>query len=77
MYTRCQGILRLAKDFPPVVMEAAARRALQAELWTVKGIRVFCEKEQAVTRTGHENTRGAAYFTTASTAPMTKGRDPS
>lgn len=83
MYTRCQGILRLAKEFAPAVMEAASRRALQAELWTVKGIRVFCEKEQAVaqtssvTRTGHENTRGAAYFTTASAAPMTKGREPS
>ena len=75
MYTRCQGILRLAKEFSPAVMEAATRRAIQAEMWTVKGIRLFCEKEQSatqtppVTRTGHENTRGAAYFAAGAQTP--------
>lgn len=68
VYTRCRGILRLARDFTPVVVEEAAQRALHAELLTVKGVRLFCEKAQAAsadateTRPGHANTRGAKYY---------------
>ncbi len=68
VYTRCRGILRLAHDFSPAVLEAAAQRARQAELLTVKGVRLFCQKAQADAseaeepRAGHANTRGAAYY---------------
>ena len=64
VYTRCRGILRLARDFTSAVLEEATRRALHAE---IKGPRLFCEKAQAASadeaaQAGHENTRGAAYY---------------
>ncbi len=67
-YTRCRGILRLAQEFTPAIVEAAAQRARHAEVSTVKALKTLCTVVAAdpptepLTLPGHANTRGADYF---------------
>ena len=67
-YTRCRGILRLAQEFTPAIVEAAAQRARHAEVNTVKALKTLCTVVAAdpptepLTLPGHANTRGADYF---------------
>ena len=67
-YTRCRGILRLAEEFTPTILETAAQRAIHAEVNTVKALKTLClvvAAEPAAEpgpRPSHANTRGAAYF---------------
>jgi transposase len=66
-YTRCRGILRLAQEFTPAILEVAAQRAIHAEVNTVKAIKTLCmvvaaePPVESGTLPGHANTRGAAY----------------
>lgn len=78
-YTRCRGILGLAKTHTPAVLERAAERALHAEVQTVKAVKIFCEAVAAEPapprrRAAHGNTRGPAYYAAESpTRPASQG----
>jgi transposase len=79
VYTRCRGLLRLAQEFSPAVLEQAAARAVPAEIFTVKAVRTFCQQATvppAPPRAAHHNTRGAAYYQ-APLPPTPEGGTPS
>lgn len=67
-YTRCRGILRLAEEFTPTILETAAQRAIHAEVNAVKALKTLCLVVAAEPAAepeplpSHANTRGAAYF---------------
>lgn len=64
-----QGIVRLARDFSPERLEAAARRALELKAYSYRAIRALIltpgtpdpGESQALCR-AHENVRGEEYF---------------
>lgn len=64
-----QGILRLARDFSPEQLEAAASRALELKVYSYRAIRALItaktsnarEPQQALVLE-HENVRGGKYF---------------
>jgi len=66
----CQGILRLAKDFSPERLEAAAERALALGAFGYKNLRALIQVAPAAaapaaaapTPTPHEHLRGADYY---------------
>jgi transposase len=64
-----QGILRLARDFSPEELEAAARRALELQVYSYRAIRALIRTKTETSRTeqhtlllDHENVRGGKYF---------------
>jgi hypothetical protein len=63
-----QGIRRLARDFSPEQLEAAARRALDLKVYSYRALRALITKkaaapaEPASTNPDHENVRGSGYF---------------
>lgn len=66
-YPRCRGLLRLAEQFSPAVLEQAAQQALKTGVDTVRGLTAFCQQIQAEAppRRGapaHDNLRGPDYF---------------
>jgi transposase len=62
------GILRLARDFSPEALEAAARRALELKVYSYRALRSLIqtkpnpEAEQQTLPLDHENVRGGKYF---------------
>lgn len=64
------GILRLARDFSPEALEAAARRALELKVYSYRALRTLMttttgaprEPEQQALSLTHENVRGEKYF---------------
>jgi hypothetical protein len=62
------GILRLARDFTPEALEAAARRALELKVYSYRALRSLIqttpseEHEQQTLVLDHENVRGGKYF---------------
>ncbi len=62
------GILRLARDFSPGQLEAAARRALDLKVYSYRAIRALIQTPAATDSTQpalaleHENVRGEKYF---------------
>jgi transposase len=66
-YPRCRGILHLAEQFSPAVLERAAARALETGVDTVRALTAFCQQDQTPDppRAGappHDNLRGPQYF---------------
>lgn len=64
-----QGILRLARDFTPEQLEAAAVRALELKVYSYRAIRALitaqtstAATEQQTLALDHENVRGGKYF---------------
>lgn len=63
-----QGILRLARDFTPKQLEAAAVRALELRVYSYRAIRALitartpASSEQQAFALDHENVRGGKYF---------------
>ena len=63
-----QGILRLARDFSPEQLEAAAARALELKVYSYRAIRALisattsAQTEQRTLALDHENIRGGKYF---------------
>ena len=63
------GILRLARDFTPEALEAAATRALELKVYSYRAMRTLMtttsaprEQEQQALSLTHENVRGEKYF---------------
>lgn len=62
------GILRLARDFSPEQLEAAASRALELKVYSYRAIRALittmtpAKPEQQSVVLDHENVRGGKYF---------------
>jgi hypothetical protein len=62
------GILRLARDFTPEALEAAAQRALELKVYSYRALRALIttktnqESEQQALALDHENVRGGKYF---------------
>lgn len=65
------GILRLARDFSPEQLEAAARRALDLQVYSYRALRALIATTAAVATSNgeqqalaldHENVRGEKYF---------------
>lgn len=62
------GILRLARDFSPGQLEAAASRALELKVYSYRAIRALItaktteQNEQHTLALDHENVRGGKYF---------------
>ena len=64
------GILRLARDFTPEALEAAAKRALELKVYSYRAMRTLMtttpsaprEPEQQALSLTHENLRGEKYF---------------
>jgi transposase len=62
------GILRLARDFSPEQLEAAARRALELKVYSYRALRALITTktappgEQCQLALDHENVRGGGYF---------------
>jgi hypothetical protein len=62
------GILRLARDFSPEQLEAAAARALELKVYSYRAIRALITaktstpREQPSLALDHENVRGGEYF---------------
>jgi transposase len=62
------GILRLARDFTPGQLEAAAKRALELKVYSYRALRALIttktnpESEQQTLALEHENVRGEKYF---------------
>lgn len=70
VYTRCRGILRLAETYGAEVLEQAAQRAHQTEVWTVRAVEAFCVSVQTASASRPagappDHRRGARYFQTA------------
>jgi hypothetical protein len=62
-----QGILRLALDFSPALMELACERALALKSYSYRAVRTLIERPataaaQPALDLPHENVRGAKYF---------------
>lgn len=62
------GILRLARDFSPPALEAAATRALELKTYSYRAVRALItltrpSDEPTTTVADHENVRGETYFT--------------
>jgi hypothetical protein len=63
------GILRLARDFSPAQLEAAAQRALTLKVCSYRAVRALitaaesaAEQPQSTLPLDHENVRGGTYF---------------
>jgi transposase len=64
------GILRLARDFTPAALEAAAKRALELKVYSYRALRSLIqtprgaseESQQQTLALDHENVRGEKYF---------------
>jgi transposase len=62
------GILRLARDFTPEALEAAARRALELKVYSYRALRTLMTtttsepREPPAAPLDHENVRGEKYF---------------
>lgn len=66
-YRSSLGILRLAKDYSPVQLEAACRRALELDILSYRGIRDLITTgprtaPPKVAAMAHDNVRGPDYF---------------
>jgi transposase len=61
-----QGILRLAQDFSPAVLEGACERALALKAYSYRAVRTLigapAAAEQRALDLPHENVRGPKYF---------------
>ena len=62
-----QGILRLAADFTPEVLESACERALSLQSYSYRAVRTLIEtpappSSSAALDLAHDNLRGAEYF---------------
>jgi hypothetical protein len=70
-YRSCLGIIRLGKEYPPERLEAAAARALRANVTTYRSLksildrgldRVEHEAPETPPPVAHANLRGPEYY---------------